>query len=118
MSDRVRLSRSAKRLLFLLCEHYNTRIRYGTSEEEACIFGGAQQLIDRLGLSDSPANVSSWARELAKAEMISALFEDNGLAESELSPEGVAYYESRFDDLKKLFPDAISLAGSLFSLLG
>ena len=118
MSENVRLTRAAKRLLFLLCEHYNTRIRYGTPAEEACIFGGTRQIISRLGLSDSPASVTACARELADANLIAALFADFELAESELNPAGIIYYESRYDDLRKLFPDLISLAGNIISLLG
>lgn len=118
MSDNIRLTRSAKRLLFLLCEHYNTRIRYGTPVDEAAVLGGARQIIGRLGLSDSPANVTAWARELSDAGLLSALFADLELVESELNPSAIIYYESRYDDLRKLLPDLLSAARSALSLIG
>ena len=116
MSDSIRLTRPARKLLILLYDHYATRVRYGTSMDEARIFGGSCRIISRLSLSDSPANVTSLARELASFGLISAFFANNDLVESELNPSGIAFCESRYDDLVKLLPGALSLAVDVCSL--
>lgn len=116
MSDSIRLTRPARKLLILLYDHYATRVRYGTSMDEARIFGGAEKIIARLGLSDSPANVSTIAMELSGHGLISALFASNDLIELALLPRGVAFCESRYDDLAKLLPGALSLAVDVCSL--
>lgn len=116
MSDSIRLTRPAKKFLILLYDHYSTRVRYGTPMDVARIFGGSSRVISRLSLSDSPANVTSLARELAGFGLISALFANNDLVESELNPSGIAFCESRYDELVKLLPGVISLAGDLISL--
>lgn len=116
MSDSIRLTRPARKLLILLYDHYSTRVRYGTPMDEARIFGGSSLVVSRLSLSDSPANVSSLSRELSENGFISALFADDDLVESSLTSAGIAFCESRYDDLVKLLPGVISLAGDLISL--
>lgn len=117
MSNDVQLTRSAKKLLFLLCEHYKTRIRYGTPEDEASYFGGAEQIVGKLGLSDSVRSVSAWADELICASFLTGLHASNILVESNLNPSGLAYYEHRYDSLFKAFSSLLASASGAKSLL-
>lgn len=96
MSNDVRLSAPAERLLNSMCAHYKTRVSYGTEMREAFYFGGAEEIAARLSLEESVSDVSEISKELHRFGFINGLYGFDGLLECRLTQEGLNHYDQRF----------------------
>ena len=113
MSQSVRLTRDAGKLLAMMYERYLNSVADGVSRRDARFFVDSIQ-IRNLFLPDvDPDDVDDLVRELAAANMIHTHYFDDICCDCELSPACIFLMENRFADGVKAVVEFLNSAKEL-----
>lgn len=110
MSQSVRLTRDAAKLLVLIYRHYLAALDNGCDDFHARYIGDSFEVISLFSLPYSPSLTTLLLLELDRHGFVSAINCDDIAADCELSREGIAYMEGIWVDVAHALGKGITAA--------
>lgn len=109
----ITLSHDADYLLCSMYGEYRARIKNRALKEDAKLFGGAEIIQQDIVPEWPVEDISETSRELSNVQFLDALYADDELTESMLTPAAIVYMENRFANNASALLDTLSKLRSI-----